>query len=345
MTTIQTKELLLMKYYFLNSTWVRLLVAVFIYFNFTFAYAADKQGETYLMETYVYKRVGDLEIKADVYRNPGNDIRPVIFWIHGGALISGSRTGLPPANQFEEYLKAGYVIVSIDYRLAPETKLKAIIEDVEDAYSWVLSRGPELLNIDPNNIAVMGMSAGGYLTLTAGFRFEPRPKALVSLYGYGDITGSWISEPKPALIDFPPVQREVAMRAVKGPAITNTDSLTMDQLKERGSFGLYVMQNGLWTKEVSGYDFRAVPKWFKSYEPRQNVTKDYPPTMLLHGEKDQDTLFPQIVMMAEELKRHNVEYEFITNPDWGHGFDYEEDDPTVQDAHRRVLNFLEKHLK
>ncbi|MBI3858041.1 MAG: alpha/beta hydrolase fold domain-containing protein [Planctomycetes bacterium] len=76
--------------------------------------------------TYTYKTVGDLPIKADVYRLPGDEVRPVIVWIHGGALIVGQRGG-PSLEQRKRYLNAGYVIVSIDYRLAPETKLKGII--------------------------------------------------------------------------------------------------------------------------------------------------------------------------------------------------------------------------
>ena len=40
-----------------------------------------------------------------------------------------------------------------------------------------------------NRIGIWGNSAGGYLTLTAGFRVKPRPQVLVSLYGYGDVIG------------------------------------------------------------------------------------------------------------------------------------------------------------
>jgi acetyl esterase/lipase len=56
--------------------------------------------------------------------------------MHGGALILGSRTGI--MRPFKAgLLEQGYVIVSIGYRLAPETKLPAIIEDVQDAWKWM----------------------------------------------------------------------------------------------------------------------------------------------------------------------------------------------------------------
>ncbi len=47
--------------------------------------------------TYVYKTAGDLKIELDVYRGPGRQLRPGIFWIHGGALIGGSRARSCPS--------------------------------------------------------------------------------------------------------------------------------------------------------------------------------------------------------------------------------------------------------
>ena len=307
---------------------------------------SNKDKDPIAVKTYVYKRVDNLEIKADVYRQPGTNTLPAILWIHGGALINGSRLGLPPEQQMKAYLDAGYALVSIDYRLAPETQLAGIIEDVEDAYQWLRIKGPNLFNIDPNNIAVMGMSAGGYLTLTAGFRFSPRPKALVSFYGYGDITGPWYSEPYAFYRkERPLVSKEAAFRSLKGDVITNTLSLSDDEKKGRGEFYLYCRQNGLWPNEVSGHDPATDPSWFQAYEARQNISPAYPPTLLLHGEKDTDVLFEQSILMAKELKRHGVDHELISQAHWGHGFDYKEDDPTVSAAHKKVLLFLAENFE
>src|SRR5262245_19452778 len=78
--------------------------------------------------TYTYKKVGDLEIKADVYGAAPGQMRPVLVWIHGGALIGGNRTGMD-RRICNPMLEAGCVVVSIDYRLAPETMLPEIIAD------------------------------------------------------------------------------------------------------------------------------------------------------------------------------------------------------------------------
>ena len=54
----------------------------------------------------------------------------------------GDRRGID-ATLRDELIKAGYVVVSIDYRLAPETKLPAILDDVKDAFAWIRSEGPK----------------------------------------------------------------------------------------------------------------------------------------------------------------------------------------------------------
>src|SRR6266851_2372859 len=78
--------------------------------------------------TYTYKTASGCEIKADVYGADARTRKPAVMWIHGGALIMGSRKSL--SGRFHvELLKQGFVVISIDYRLAPETKLPAIIED------------------------------------------------------------------------------------------------------------------------------------------------------------------------------------------------------------------------
>src|ERR1700758_5545472 len=97
---------------------------------------ADAQEPAFEKKTYTYKEVGPVKIEADVYRAADAKERPVLVWIHGGALIMGSRTGVPK-NLLDLCKREGYVLVSIDYRLAPEVKLPAIIDDLKDALAWI----------------------------------------------------------------------------------------------------------------------------------------------------------------------------------------------------------------
>jgi acetyl esterase/lipase len=249
----------------------------------------------------------------------------------------GSREGIDRA-LLDKLLKAEYVVVSIDYRLAPETKLPAILEDVQDACRWVRDKGPELFHADPKRLAVMGGSAGGYLTLTTGFRVEPRPVALVSFWGYGDIAGAWYSRPDPFYSKQPAVPKEEAYQAVGGSVIADSSGRN-----NRHRFYLYCRQNGLWPKEVTGHDPDQEPKAFDPWCPVRNVSGKYPPTMLIHGTKDTDVPYEQSAMMDKELARRGVEHELITIQDAGHGLAGAK--PAVVDETReRVVAFLKKHL-
>jgi acetyl esterase/lipase len=300
--------------------------------------AGQAGGKGAMPKTFTYKTVGDLPIKADVYRLPGDEVRPVIVWIHGGALIVGQRGG-PSLEQRQRYLNAGYVIVSIDYRLAPETKLKSIIEDVQDAFQWVRKKGPDLFKIDPKRVAVVGHSAGGYLTLMAGFAILPRPQALVAFYGYGDIDGDWYAKPDSFYRKQPLVSKEEAYKAV------GKKEISEGNIPGRGKFYLYCRQNGLWPLEVTGHDPQREPKALDRFCPIRNVTKDYPPTLLLHGDNDTDVPYQQSVAMAKELKRVGAAHEFISMKGYGHGFDAKGmKDAKVAAAFDQVEMFLKKHV-
>ena len=290
--------------------------------------------------TYTYKKVGDLRIKADVHWVDDGVRRPVLVWLHGGALMMGNRTTLDRRVE-QAVLKAGYTIVSVDYRLAPETKIPALIQDVEDAFQWVYSEGPDLFNADVSRLAVGGASAGGYLTLTAGFRIKPRPAALVSLYGYGDLIGDWYSQPSPHPVHQRTVMsREEAFQQVSGPPLSDS----RDRNGNGGAFYLHCRQHGIWPYEISGWDPHTEAEKFYPYMAVKNVTPDYPPTLLLHGTQDTDVPYQQSVMMAEELEKHGVEHRLITLQGGEHGFGGA-DPAAIEAAYAEIVPFLDRHIR
>ena len=295
-------------------------------------------------QTYTYKVAENCAIQADVYRTPDGAVRPAILWLHGGALIFGNRATLPP-DQLARYVGAGYTVIAVDYRLAPEVKLGAIIEDLQDAYGWVRQSGPDLFRIDPDRIAAVGHSAGGYLALMTGMCVTPRPRALVSFYGYGDIAGHWYSRPDPFYTQQPTVPAEEAHRSVGGPVFTGTP-FEGSLFEARWRFYLFCRQQGLWPKEVTGHDPDTEPERFTPFCPLRNVSPDYPPTMLLHGDQDTDVPVRQSILMAEELERFRVPHELMILPKRGHGFDGDDgglQSPAIAQVFDQVLEFLETH--
>lgn len=287
-------------------------------------------------ETFTYKTVGGCAIKADVIRPATREVLPVAVWIHGGALIMGDRGGIGRI-LLDELVGAGYAVVSIDYRLAPETKLPEILEDIRDAFAWIRSEGPKRFGGRTDRLVVLGGSAGGYLTLCTGFLVEPRPAALVAFWGYGDIAGDWYARPD-AFYRQQPLVSEAEARAAVGTSPISEPP----QGNRRGRFYLYCRQNGLWPREVAGIDPAREPRAFDRFCPIRNVTASYPPTMLIHGTKDTDVPHEQSVIMDQELTRRGVSHEFLSVPGGAHGLG-NIDRAEVELIHRRAVAFVRRY--
>ncbi|KAL4243659.1 AB hydrolase superfamily protein [Abortiporus biennis] len=91
---------------------------------------------------------------------------PVFIFFHGGGWCLGT---IDSENSFSTNMckRANCVVVSVDYRLGPENKYPAAVEDTEDALYWVFNKGKEEIGININKIAVGGSSSGGNLAAIA----------------------------------------------------------------------------------------------------------------------------------------------------------------------------------
>lgn len=124
----------------------------------------------------------------DLYEPPyPSTNRPLIVAIHGGAWQSGDKVW--GKNIAEELCWRGYVVASINYRLAPQHKWPAQIEDCQLALQYF--QNASWMQINPQRIGVFGHSAGGHLASMLLLRPLPegvsRPVAGVSASGEGDL--------------------------------------------------------------------------------------------------------------------------------------------------------------
>jgi dipeptidyl aminopeptidase/acylaminoacyl peptidase len=115
-------------------------------------------------------------------------------------------------------------------------------------------------------------------------------------------------------------------------------------MKARGKFYHYLRQNGLWTREVTGFDPATEKAKLDPYCPVRNVSPDYPPTLLVHGTEDTDVPYQLSADMDRELTRHKVPHELVTVPGAGHGL-AGGDRKLVAEAHDRALAFIRSRMK
>jgi acetyl esterase/lipase len=301
------------------------------------------------IETFVYKTVEACPLSVDVYPAEASGPAPVVVCIHGGCLIYGGRSEIASggAGVLRERLgERGYTQVSVDYRLAPETKLAGIVEDVQDAWRWVHEELPRFYEVDTSRVGVLGRSAGGYLTLMAGFCVEPRPAALVAFYGYGDIM--WYLEPSAFYRSTQPL-----LTTEEASKLVGTAPLSETLDGARDSFYRHCRQQGTWIQHVTGLEPVTEAESLEPFRPIRNVSGAYPPTLLIHGTSDTDVPHEESAAMADALKAEGAIGELLSLDSVEHGFDFaltsadlSAEEPSAEArAIDRVLTFVDTWLK
>ncbi len=130
------------------------------------------------------------EIPVRIYTPEGTAPFPALVYFHGGGWVIGELDVVDvPCRALAN--QAGCVVVSVDYRMAPEHKFPAAVNDCYAATKWVADHGAEI-GVDPKRIAVGGDSAGGNLaavvSLMARDRGGPNLVYQVLIYPVTDAT-------------------------------------------------------------------------------------------------------------------------------------------------------------
>ncbi len=150
--------------------------------------ASGGVGRSEILHDVEYRTVGNVILKMDAHIPSGRGPFPAAILVHGGGWISGDRhTTLKPL--FEPLTKAGFAWFSIDYRLASDvTMFGAAIQDVQTAVSHVRSHASDY-RIDPDQIVLIGESAGGHLVEMAALRGtkDTPVAAVVAFYAPSDL--------------------------------------------------------------------------------------------------------------------------------------------------------------
>ncbi|MFI2241091.1 alpha/beta hydrolase [Streptomyces chrestomyceticus] len=156
-------------------------------------------------DLYIPGPAGQLRLR--VYRPETPDALPMILYVHGGAFTYGS----PEAEEGRalRYARdARAVVVSVDYRLAPEHPYPAAADDAYAALAWIAAH-PAALGGDRARIAVAGGSAGGNIAAATVLRArdEEGPYVLFQSLTYPGVDGSLTSASVREFTDTPVLNR------------------------------------------------------------------------------------------------------------------------------------------
>lgn len=269
----------------------------------------DKSSITTLRDIE-YVPGGHERQKLDLYLPKTDDSqssmkRPLIVWIHGGAWLAGSKDDCPAVR----FVHDGYAVASINYRLSQHAVFPAQIQDCKAAIRW-LRANADKYGIDPDRFGVWGASAGGHLAALVGTAGD------VNDFDVGPNAG--VSSRVQAVCDFFGPTDLTKMGDF--PSVINHDAADAPEAKLIGG---PVQEN----KDKA-----------QRANPIAYVTKDDPPFLIVHGDKDPLVPHNQSELLCDALIRASVTVTFHTVQGGGHGgFKDPQVDPLVAEFFKRHL--------
>lgn len=247
--------------------------------------------------------------QADLYlpAKRGKDVRsPAVLIIHGGGWTGGTKNAEREFNIGTTLALNGYVGLSIDYVLATKEKptWPQNLCDCKTAVRW-LRKNAERLQIDPENIGVIGGSAGGHLAAMVALtgpddKLDPaepdgkiscKVKCAVDLYGPGDLT---------------------------------------------------YLGGELKNLEMIGKPLAEAPELYKAASPITYADKNDPPILLIHGTADKIVDVKQSEHFAAVLKKAGTKHQLVIVEGAPHTFHLQ---PKQRDLRPLVIGFFDEHLK
>jgi acetyl esterase/lipase len=261
------------------------------------------------LKDVTYCTAEGVDLKMDLYypaRISGP--LPVAVYIHGGGWITGDKEKADHNLEGKAVLAQDYLLVALDYRLAPKYRFPAMIEDVKCAIRSLRAHAAQY-GLDAERIGVWGVSAGGHLAALLGTADE--------IAGYD--VGQYLEQSSrvQAVVDF---YGPVDLRL---PLTGDANELVHDAF---------------------GTDDPQAPILVLG-SPVTWVSADDPPFLILHGDSDSLVPLRQSQELFERLVAAGVPAELVVVTNGGHGFGGVDLQPSRAALVQRVVEFFDQYLK
>lgn len=246
----------------------------------------QQAGRVTIEEAVVFGQGGERDLVCDVYQPPeAGANRPAVLLLHGGGWQNGDRA------QLKGYgialARLGFVCVASEYRLSGEAAWPAQIHDCKAALRWMRANAEEL-GIDAEVISVSGNSAGAHLALMLGG--TPNQE---KFEGDGGNAGAGT--------------QCTSIISIYAPTALGGDFATLPE------------------QVIKLFGGAATDESLSEASPINYACENFPPTLLLHGAKDQVVPYRSSVTMHEALDAKNVNSELHVFANAPHAFDMDRD--------------------
>lgn len=266
---------------------------------------AGKLGSAEKDITYCTAQDG-LAQQMDVYYPAGGGPWPVLLYVHGGSWREGDKA---EGEGWHGMNEQGYLVASINYRMAAEGKFPVMIEDVQCAVRYLRAHSADY-NLDPERIAAIGASAGGHL---------------VALLGTADDTAPWdMSE-----------YGEQSSRVQAVISLSGLSDFTV-KLPSGINMSIYYAFGGL-AGDGSPEMTTASPVTY--------ITADDPPFLILHGDNDGVVPVAQSETLQAQLTAAGVASTLVIVQNGDHGLQGPDAAPTQAEINQIISDFLAQHLR
>jgi acetyl esterase/lipase len=265
------------------------MYAVLLLLILTVSHAAQVKPATNVdvIPDVVYGHKDGMALTFDIFKPKTHTNGAAIIFMVSGGWISNY---IPPAQalpRYQELLDAGFTVITLRHGGSPKYLIPEIVADVRRGVRFIRFNARRW-DIDPNRLGVYGGSAGGHLSLMIGLASDNGdPAAKEDFMKESDRVAAVVAY-------FPPVDLRPFVRGLNPPptgtVLDRFPALNFE--KERAA----------------------------DFSPVLFVTSDDPPTLLIHGDKDQLVNISNSQIIFEALKKNNVKTDFITIPGADHGF-------------------------
>jgi acetyl esterase/lipase len=271
-----------------------------------------RRSETHeLTEDVVYAHTDGIPLRFDHYRPlRAGGLAPAVVFVHGGAWTYGDPS--QAAGNALHLARHGIATVAISYRLAPAHRFPAPVDDVRHGLRWVRAHADEL-GIDPDRIALVGLSAGAHLAMLA--HLAPGITELAP-------------DLPPELHDVPEDVRALALHY--GPYDLTRSRPFPDGIDPAG--------------ELLG-PRRNDPAWVRLASPVFHAAHAAAPVLLIHGTADAVVSYRESVRMHEALAAAGKPSELLLLEGAPHAFQTEWRGEANRRANAAMDAFLDRHLR